>query len=115
MTYDLAKLNSEVMDVEEMRYILSKITLVEKLIYSGVTKLEVKAALKMCSNLIQLNTWLESVLKHWVVKRSPDRTGWDKYVRAEAVKRDIVYLFENTYLLGPHNREELETWADSED
>lgn len=115
MKYDLALMNSRVMNLDEIRYVLSQVTLIDKLIYSGVSKEEVKAAIMGCRNNTQLNTWLESVLKKWVAKSYPNPSEWDKKARANAARRNIIRMLENNNLLNASSLKELEEWAESKD
>lgn len=113
MSYDLATLNSAVMDVDEISYILSKVTLVEKLIYSGVSKEEVQTAIRYCKSTTKLDIWLESVLKHWVTEPKNSGPHWDVHLRSKAVRRNILRMFENTNLINSTSLSELVSWANS--
>lgn len=115
MSYDLTCMDSRYMTVEEIDYVLSRISIFEKLAYSGVSKFEVKAALKYCKTKGQLNTWLESVLAHWVRKYPEDnKHSWDKYRKAKATQVNILHMFENTNLVNNTTYEEIKSWAESE-
>lgn len=103
------------MSIEEIQYVLSKVTLIEKLIYSGVTKPEVLAALRLCKIGTQLEIWLESVLKHWVQEPEPAPNNWDKNLKSKRAQRNILRMFENTHLLNATSLKELEEWAESKD
>ena len=101
------------MDVEEISYILSKVTLVEKLIYSGVSKEEVRTALTYCNSASQLDKWMESVLKHWVQEPLSSTVTWDVHLKEKTVRRNLLRMFENSNLLTQTNYEELRKWSET--
>lgn len=113
MSIDLAEMNSAVMDLDEISYVLSKVTLVDKLIFSGVTKEEVRTALTYCNSDYQLDKWMESVLKHWVQEPKNNAPHWDVNLRSKAVRRNLLRMFENSNLFTQTNYRELRKWSET--
>ena len=128
---NLKDMNSRVMDLDEIKYTLSKTSIIDKIEFSGITKYNIKSKLedlrtrqvperKVFLNLPDeevvfhwFKNWLHPSLKHWVQVSPKDKRGLGIVGLQKDVERDLLHFYENGQGNFKYTLQEIEEWANS--